>query len=73
MKDALPEKYAESAGWPIAEEKKLGPKGNSLACHINSRVILYISFLEQDGVGSCYRDLDIANATAVVKYTFKRC
>lgn len=47
---------------------KLGPKGNS-GMPYQLAGNLYISFPGKDNVNNYYRDLDIANATAVVKYT----
>lgn len=47
---------------------KLGPKGNS-GMPYQLAGNLYISFPGTDSVSNYYRNLDIANATAVVKYT----
>lgn len=58
-------KYAEAQ--EIANSK-LGPKGNS-GMPYQLAGNLYLSFPETGRVGDYYRDLDIANATATVKYT----
>lgn len=58
-------KYAEAQA--IANSK-LGPKGNS-GMPYQLAGNLYISFPGLDNVSNYYRDLNIANATATVKYT----
>jgi alpha-L-fucosidase 2 len=58
-------KYAEAQE---LANSKLGPKGNS-GMPYQLAGNLYISFPEADSVGNYYRDLDIANATATVKYS----
>jgi alpha-L-fucosidase 2 len=47
---------------------KLGPKGNS-GMPYQLAGNLYLSFPGPGAVSNYYRDLDIANATATVKYT----
>jgi len=58
-------KYAEAQE---LANNKLGPKGNS-GMPYQLAGNLYIKFPGADSVTNYYRDLDIANATAVVKYT----
>ncbi len=58
-------KYAEAQE---LANSKLGPKGNS-GMPYQLAGNLYIKFAGADSVSNYYRDLDIANATAVVKYT----
>ncbi|WP_295714587.1 glycoside hydrolase N-terminal domain-containing protein [Mucilaginibacter sp.] len=58
-------KYAEAQE---LANSKLGPKGNS-GMPYQLAGNLYISFPGSDAVSNYYRDLDIANATATVKYT----
>lgn len=58
-------KYAEAQE---LANSKLGPKGNS-GMPYQLAGNLYIKFTGADSVSNYYRDLDIANATAVVKYT----
>lgn len=58
-------KYAEAQE---LANSKLGPKGNS-GMPYQLAGNLYIKFPGADSVTNYYRDLDIANATAVVKYT----
>jgi alpha-L-fucosidase 2 len=58
-------KYAEAQD---LANSKLGPKGNS-GMPYQLAGNLYIKFPGADSVSNYYRDLDIANATAVVKYT----
>lgn len=50
---------------------KLGPKGNS-GMPYQLAGNLYINFPGTDSVSNYYRDLDIANAKATVKYTLHR-
>ncbi|HEY9195614.1 MAG TPA: glycoside hydrolase N-terminal domain-containing protein, partial [Mucilaginibacter sp.] len=57
-------KYAEAQ---TLANSKLGPKGNS-GMPYQLAGNLYISFPGTDGVSNYYRELDIANATATVKY-----
>ncbi|MCO5946429.1 glycosyl hydrolase family 95 catalytic domain-containing protein [Mucilaginibacter flavidus] len=58
-------KYAEAQE---LANSKLGPKGNS-GMPYQLAGNLYIKFSGTDSVSNYYRDLDIANAKAVVKYT----
>ena len=58
-------KYAEAQE---LANSKLGPKGNS-GMPYQLAGNLYLSFSETGTVSNYYRDLDMANATATVKYT----
>lgn len=58
-------KYAEAQE---LANSKLGPKGNS-GMPYQLAGNLYVSFPGTDTVSNYYRDLDIANATATVRYT----
>jgi alpha-L-fucosidase 2 len=58
-------KYAEAQA---LANSKLGPKGNS-GMPYQLAGNLYLSFPGANTVSNYYRDLDIANATATVKYT----
>jgi len=58
-------KYAEAQA---LAKSKLGPKGNS-GMPYQLAGNLYIKFPGADSVTNYYRDLDIENATAIVKYT----
>jgi alpha-L-fucosidase 2 len=60
----LQKKYAEAQA---LANKALGPNGNS-GMPYQLAGNLYIKFPGHDGVNNYYRDLDIANATATVRY-----
>lgn len=78
--DSAARPYIEKVRALLAEKKyneaqelansKLGPKGNS-GMPYQLAGNLYIKFAGTDSVSDYYRDLNIANATAVVKYTSK--
>lgn len=66
VRTLLAEKKYEAA--QALANNKLGPVGNS-GMPYQLAGNLYISFPGTDSVSNYYRDLDIANATAVVRYT----